>query len=195
MTRFYAFLSRMKYIQRWSLMRANVAENIMEHSWQTAVIAHALAIIKNKKFGGKVNADHIATLALFHESSEVITGDLPTPVKYCNKTLTTAYKDLERQAEEKLLEMLPTELQEEYAPLITVDTQSEDYRIVKAADKLAAYIKSLEEVTSGNGECRKAKQSIEKELKKYEMPEVNYFLKECVPAFSLTLDELDLEEL
>ncbi len=195
MTRFYAFLSRMKYIQRWSLMRASVSENIMEHSWQTSVIAHALAVIKNKKFGGQLDANRIATLALFHESSEVITGDLPTPVKYCNKTLTAAYKDLERQAEQKLLDMLPEDVREEYASLITVDIQSEEYYLVKAADKLAAYIKSIEEVASGNGEFKKAKESIAKELKKYDMPEIKYFLKECVPAFALTLDELDLEEL
>lgn len=194
MIRFYAFLSRMKYIERWSLMRSNVRENVMEHSYTTAVIAHALALISNKKFGGAFDPERVAVLALFHESSEVITGDLPTPVKYRNPEIQSAYKALERQAEEKLLGMLPDFLADEYRELTTAPV-GEEYRLVKAADKIAAYIKCTEELAGGNGEFIKAKETIERELGRFTQPAVGYFLEECVPAFALTLDELNPEGL
>lgn len=194
MIRFYAFLSRMKNIRRWALMRATTEENVMEHSFQTAVIAHALALIADKKFGGDFDADRLAALALFHEAGEVVTGDLPTPVKYYNEDIRSAYKALEKKAEEKLLSMLPDFLAEEYRALIAQDATTEEHRLVKAADKIAAYIKCVEETAGGNGEFGRAKESLARELEKYGGEETRYFMEHCVPAFALALDELDLEE-
>ncbi len=191
MYKFFAFLNRMKYIKRWSLMRSVREENIMEHSQQVAVIAHALSLIKNKMFGGSVDVSKVVLLAQYHEVGEVITGDLPTPIKYFNPEIRSAYKDLEKNASEKLLAMLPESLIEEYRSYVVADEQTEEYKLVKCADRLSAYLKCVEEVKAGNSEFKKAKTSIGNELKGLKRPEVDYYLKEFAPAFDLTLDELD----
>ena len=191
MFKFFAFLDRMKYIKRWSLMRSVREENIMEHSQQVAVIAHALALIGNKIMGKSVDINKVVLLAQYHEVGEVITGDLPTPIKYFNPEIKSAYKDLEKNACEKLLEMLPTTLKDEYAKYIIPDESTYEYKIVKCADRLSAYLKCVEEIKAGNLEFKKAKASIGSELKAMKIAEVDYYLKEFVPAYELTLDELD----
>lgn len=191
MYKFFAFLDRMKYIKRWSLMRSVREENIMEHSEQVAVIAHALAVIKNKIFDGQVDENKVLLYALYHETGEVITGDLPTPIKYFNEEIKTAYKGLEKKSVEKLLNHLPEELKGIYAEYVFPDENGYEYKLVKAADKLSAYIKCVEEVKSGNSEFKKAKTTIGKTLKNCNMPEVKYFMDEMLPAYELTLDELD----
>ncbi len=188
---FYAYLSRMRYIERWSMMHSSVKENIMEHSEQVAQIAHALALIRNKFFAGNVNADKCVSLAVFHECSEVITGDLPTPIKYYNNDIKVAYKDIEAVANAKLLTMLPEEFKEEYASLIAPNESMVEYRLAKAADKLSAYLKCVEELKVGNKEFQKAEKSIRKELEKLNMQEVDYFLEHFLGGFKKTLDELE----
>ena len=192
MNSFFAYMSRMKFIKRWSLMKSVNEENIAEHSAQVAHIAHALALIKNKFYGGTLNADRIATLALYHESSEVITGDLPTPIKYYNPKIRTAYKEIEGAANQKLLSMLPEELREDYLPIIEHDSESYEYKLVKIADKISAYVKCVEELKSGNHEFAKAEITLKNDIDTYlDMPEVEYFCTHFLEAFSLTLDELD----
>ena len=191
MYKFFAYLSRMKNIKRWALMHSVREENIMEHSHQVSVIAHALALINNKIYGGDVDASKVVLIAQYHEVSEVITGDLPTPIKYFNPEIKTAYKDLEKVASNKLLSMLPETLQEEYKELVLPNTNSKEYRIVKLADRLSAYLKCIEELKLGNKEFAKAKISIEQDLKNSKSKEVNFYLKEFAPAYALTLDELD----
>ncbi len=191
MSKFFAYLDRMKYIKRWSLMRSVREENIMEHSQQVAVIAHALALISNKIYGGSVNAEKTVLLAQYHEVSEVITGDLPTPIKYFNPEIKTAYKDLEKNASERILNMLPEELKGEYEAYVLPNTDSEEYKLVKFADRISAYLKCVEEIKAGNSEFKKAKASIEKELKSTQNSAVEYYFRNFVPAYSLTLDELD----
>jgi 5'-deoxynucleotidase len=191
MYKFFALLNRMKYIKRWSLMRSVAEENIMEHSQQVAVIAHALAVIKNKIYNGNIDVFKTVMLAQYHESAEVITGDLPTPIKYFNKEIQSAYKDLESLAEDKLINMLPEELKSEFSIYIKADTQCYEYKLVKAADKLSAYIKCLEELKAGNSEFKMAKQTIEKDIKIINLVEVDYFFKNFIPGFNLSLDELE----
>ncbi len=192
MSKFFAFLNRMKYIKRWSLMRSVREENIMEHSHDVAMIAHALAVINNK-FGGEKKADLEKTvlLAQYHEVGEVITGDLPTPIKYFNPEIKTAYKDLEKGACGKLLDMLPDDLREDYAEYILPDEKSYEYKLVKFADRISAYLKCVEEVKAGNSEFKKAKKTIGEELKKADDPAVEYYMKNFAAAYELTLDELD----
>ena len=191
MSHFFAYLSKMKYIRRWGIMRNTNDENIQEHSLQTAMIAHALALIKNRLFDGEVDAEHIMALAVYHETSEVITGDLATPIKYFNPQIKKAYKEIESYAQQSLFAMLPDELKEDYRPLMFVSEQSEEHAIVKAADKICAYLKCVEELKTGNGEFAQAKLTIERDLMAMDRPEVQYFLKTFVPSFSLTLDELN----
>ena len=191
MYKFYAFISRMKNIKRWALMRSVKEENIMEHSQQVAVLAHALGLINNKIYKGTADVNKIVLLAQYHEVGEVITGDLPTPIKYFNPEIQSAYKDLEKKASERLIEMLPEELKEEYKKYIIPDQDCIEYKLVKCADRLAAYLKCVEEIKAGNAEFKKAKASIGKELNNSKYPEVAYFLKHFAPAFDLTLDELD----
>jgi 5'-deoxynucleotidase len=188
---FFAFLSRMRHIYRWSLMRNVTSENIQEHSLQVAMIAHGLAVIKNKYFNGGVNAEKVALLAIYHDSNETITGDLPTPIKYFNPGIQSAYKDLENISKEKLLTLLPAGLREEYRNLLFYDEQSEEGRIIKAADRLCAYVKCMEELKAGNGEFQKAQQATLKKIRKMDLPEVNYFMDHFIDNFSLTLDELN----
>ncbi len=188
---FFAFADRMKYIKRWQLMRSVREENIMEHSQQVAMFAHALAVIKNRIYGGNVNAEKAVLYAVYHECAEVMTGDLPTPIKYFDNSIRGAYKNLEEKASLKLLSMLPKELEGDFSASIIPDAQSEEYAIMKAADRLAAYVKCLEELRCGNNEFAKAKKSIEDDLHSRNMPEVEYFFKNFIESFSLTLDELD----
>ena len=191
MYKFFAFLDRMKYIKRWSLMRSVREENIMEHSQQVAIIAHALALINNKIFGGNIDVNKVVLFAQYHEVGEVITGDLPTPIKYFNLEIKTAYKDLEKNACEKMLSMLPETLKSEYRQFVLPDEQSEEYKLVKCADRLSAYLKCVEEIKAGNLEFKKAFKTIGNELKGLKSQEVDYYLKEFAPAYELTLDELD----
>lgn len=191
MHKFFAFLSRMKYIGRWSLMRSNQKENIMEHSQHVAAVAHALAVIGNVYFGKSLDADKIAVYALFHESSEVITGDLPTPIKYINKSLNSAYKEIERSANGKLVALLPDEMRPVYREVLDMADET-NRRYVKYADKLCAYIKCIEELKTGNREFSAASVTIKNELIAYNNSEVNYFIENFLPAYELTLDELNL---
>ena len=186
---FFAYVSRMRFIQRWALMRNTAQENVQEHSHQVAVLAHALAVIRNEKFGGSVDAGAVAVAALYHDASEILTGDMPTPIKYDNPAIRKAYKDVEAVAEQKLLAMLPEELQGVYAPVIT-GPGGEVEELVKAADKLSAYIKCVEELKAGNNEFREAAAQTKKALEAYGLPEVRYFLDTFMDSFSLTLDEL-----
>ena len=192
MYHFFAYMARMKLIRRWSLMKSVSEENIAEHSAQVAQIAHALALIKNRKFGGSLNADRVATMALYQETSEVLTGDLPTPIKYYNPEIRKAYKEIEGIANEKLLGMLPEELREEYRELIVAAPDSYEQVLVKAADKIAAYIKCLEELRSGNREYAKAEISLREAVEEYcKYEEVRYFCDTFLDTFRKTLDELE----
>lgn len=187
---FYAYLSRMRYISRWGLMRNSCPENIQEHSHMVAVLAHALALISQKIYGNKnVSPDKCASAALFHDAGEIITGDLPTPVKYFNLEIREAYRQVEDVAAERLLEMLPEILRESYAPLLH-ETDPETRRIVKAADKLAAHIKCLEELKASNHEFILAARQTRQALDDMDMPEVRYFIENFLDSFTLTLDEL-----
>ena len=190
MYKFFAFLNRMKYISRWSLMRSTVRENIMEHSQQVAVVAHALATISNTYFGGNLDANSIAVKALFHETSEVLTGDLPTPIKYFNPEIRDAYKALEQYSNDKLLKLLPTEMVEVYTNIVN-DNQSIEHKFVKYADKICAYIKCIDEVKMSNSEFFKAEKTIRAEIDAINSPEVKFFMENFVDAFYLTLDELE----
>lgn len=187
---FYAFLSRMKYIKRWSLMRSVIEENIMEHTFMVTTVAHSLALIRKEIFGEEVDLYKVLTVAQYHETGEVITGDLPTPIKYFNDDITTAYKDLEKGASEKLINKLPEELRNEYRQAIFPDKDSIEAKLVKCADKICALIKCLEELRAGNKEFKKAKESILKEVLSYDLPECKYFIDKILPSFEKTLDEL-----
>ncbi len=192
MHHFFSFMAKMKHIKRWGLMRNTREENIQEHSLQVAMIAHALALIKNKLYGGNLNAEFVMSLAVYHEAGEVITGDLATPIKYFNPSIKKAYKQIENIAEQKLCRMLPKELQQEYEKLIiNRKDNKESYATVKAADKICAYLKCVEEMSAGNKEFEKAQASVLESINKLDMPEVRYFMDNFVPSFSLTLDELN----
>ncbi len=188
---FFAHLDRMKLIQRWPLMRSISSENVSEHSLQVAFVAHALAVIKNKKFDGKLNPERIALLAMYHDTSEVLTGDLPTPVKYFNPDIAKEYKKIESAAEQKLLSMLPEEFQDDFAPfLISERAHPEDASIVKQADCICAYLKCLEELSAGNHEFSRAKKRLAITLQERHSPELEYFLATFAPSFELSLDEI-----
>ncbi len=190
-TNFFALLYRMKYISRWGLMRNSRTENISEHSLETAIIAHGLAVMRNRRFGGNVNPDRVALLALFHDASETVTGDLPTPVKYFNPEISASYKQVEHIALEKLLTMLPDDMREDYRDvLIPTEADEEAMKLVKAADKLSALLKCIEEESAGNGEFAFAKQSTLKSIEALDIPEADEFIREFLPAYKLTLDEL-----
>ncbi|HAH03293.1 5'-deoxynucleotidase [Vibrio splendidus] len=188
---FFAHLARMKLIQRWPLMRSISSENISEHSLQVAFVAHALALIKNKKFDGQLNPEHIALLGMYHDTSEVLTGDLPTPVKYYNPDIAQEYKKIEAAAEQRLLSMLPEEFQDDFAPfLISGTANKEEQSIVKQADTICAYLKCLEELSAGNHEYEQAKRRLEETLSQRKSPEMDYFLTTFAPSFELSLDEI-----
>ncbi|MBD5631824.1 MAG: 5'-deoxynucleotidase [Clostridia bacterium] len=188
---FFAFMDRMKYIKRWQLMRSVREENIMEHSQQVAMFAHVLAVINNKVYGGSADAEKAVLYSVYHECSEVMTGDMPTPIKYFNNSIHGAYKELEDKACDKLLNTLPEELRGELALSVKPDCDSLEYKLMKAADRLAAYVKCLEELRCGNKEFLKAEKSIKKDLLSRKMPEVEYFFEKFIPSFNLTLDELE----
>ena len=188
---FFNHLARMKLIQRWPLIRSVSSENISEHSLQVAFVAHALALIKNKKFGGNLNPERIALLGMYHDTSEVLTGDLPTPVKYYSPEIAKEYKKIEAAAEKKLLAMLPEEFQQDFAPyLISESAHKEDEVIVKQADTICAYLKCLEELSAGNHEYALAKKRLDITLKERYTPEMDYFLNTFAPSFELSLDEI-----
>ncbi len=190
---FFAMMSRMKYINRWSLMNNTRQENISEHSLTVAMLAHALTVISNRRLGSQLDAEHAAVIAMFHDCSEIITGDLPTPIKYSSKTLRNAYKDIEREASEHLLSSLPDDLRQEYQELLL--PQEEDprlLRLVKAADKLSALIKCIEEEQMGNTEFGKAKGEILAGLERMQLEEVRIFMEDFLPSYSLSLDEQNL---
>ncbi|MCR5122505.1 MAG: 5'-deoxynucleotidase [Ruminococcus sp.] len=188
--RFFAFISRMKYIDRWALMRNTLTENISEHSLETAFIAHVLAVIRNKRFGGSVNAERCALLAMYHDVSEIITGDLPTPVKYYNPEIRSIYNEIELKAADRLLGYLPEDIREEYVPLLKPDSgEAELWRLVKAADKISAYIKCIEERRMGNDDFATAEKATLDAIYAMELSEAEVFLEEFIPAYTLTLDE------
>ncbi len=187
---FYALLGRMRYITRWGLMRNTFSENIQEHSHQVAVLAHALALIRREilQLPGP-DPDKCAVAALYHDASEILTGDMPTPIKYYNPDIKAAYKQVEHIAGNRLLDMLPLKLRDSYASLV-LEEDASVLPIVKAADKLSAHIKCLEEQKAGNTEFDSATEQTRKALKEMKMPELDWFIQECLPAFSLNLDQL-----
>ena len=187
---FFALISRLKNISRWSLMRNSAVENVQEHSHMVAVIAHALAVIKRDIFGQSCDPGAVAAAALFHDASEILTGDMPTPIKYFDPEIMTAYKRVETIASQKLLSTLPKEIRPAYETLLRPE-DSDLLPLVKAADKLAAYIKCLEELKTGNLDFRLAAEQSLKKLEALNLPEVGYFIDHFIPAFDLTLDELD----
>ena len=187
---FFAYIARMRYIGRWGLMRNTVQENIQEHSHMVAVLAHALAVIRRDKFGGTVDPGHVAAVALYHDATEIFTGDLPTPVKYANPDIQAAYKAIEQNAADRLAATLPEELRPSFAELLS-ETDPVVTDLVKAADKLSAYLKCLEELKAGNLEFQSAANQTLEALNEYDLPELTYFMEHFLPAFQLTLDELE----
>ena len=186
---FFPMISRMRYINRWGLMRNTRLENIQEHSHMVAVLAHALAVIQNKYFGGQTDPGQAAVAALYHDASEILTGDMPTPIKYDNPGIQTAYKQVEAVAEQKLLSMLPADLRPDFEAAVTIpDPQIR--ALVKAADKLSAYLKCVEEVKAGNTEFKKAKEQTWAALQDNPLPALRYFLDHFIEGFELSLDEL-----
>ena len=188
--KFFAYISRMRYIGRWSLMRNSLPENIQEHSHMVAVIAHALGVIRRDVFGHPCDPNEAAAVALYHDSSEILTGDLPTPIKYHSADIMGAYKQVEALACEKLLATLPAELHPAYEPLLTGEAQERLHDLVKAADKLSAYMKCIEERKAGNKEFLSAEKQTRALLEASPLPEVRYFMEHFIPAFELDLDEL-----
>lgn len=193
MYHFFAYMARMKQILRWGLMRNTRPENDQEHALQAALIAHELATAHNLRHGGNLNADHIAVLAMYHDAGEVITGDLATPIKHFNPEVHGAFEKMEQMAREKLLNMLPDDLSGAYAPIVCPDETTEEWRFVKAADKICAYLKCVEEIRSGNEEFCKARDAIGRDIARMAetMPEVREFMEQFAGSFELTLDELN----
>lgn len=185
---FFAMLFRMKYIDRWALMRNTRKESLSEHTLETAFIAHAIAVIENKRLGGSVNAERAAVMALFHDTTEIITGDLPTPVKYYNNDIKTAYKEIEKVAEDRILGLLPDDLKDEYESIFNED-DGHLLKIVKAADKISALIKCKDELSLGNREFASAYESTLKSVGELELPAADIFVSEFLESFSLSLDE------
>lgn len=187
---FYAMLSRMKYINRWGLMRNTRNENLSEHSLEVAFIAHALGIINNEVFGGDINAEHLAVLGMYHDVTEIITGDMPTPVKYYSPYIRNAYKEVEQVANEQMLSGLPEVLRIRYQGLL-LETENEAglWEYVKAADRISAYIKCIEEKKMGNSDFLEAEKTIYNSIRDMKIKEADYYMKEYIPAFFKTLDE------
>jgi 5'-deoxynucleotidase len=191
MSHLFAYLSRMKFIRRWGLMHNTYPENIQEHSLRVAMIAHALAVIRNRKFGGRVSAERAALLALYHDAGEVLTGDMPAPVKYFNPEIRAAYRGIEAASHDRLFGMVPDVLKDDYRPLLfPADGDRQHWELVKAADKVCAYVKCLEEVAAGNNEFAKAEKALRAAVDALDLPEVRYFMETFAPSFRLTLDEL-----
>ena len=192
MNSFFALISRMRYIGRWGLMRSSIPENVQEHSHMVAVIAHALGVIRREVFGRECDPNALAAAALFHDAPEIITGDMPTPVKYHSGALTAAYKEVERGAAKKLVSMLPVELQSTYEPLISGKVGDNAEKLIKAADRLSAYIKCIEERKAGNLEFLSAERQTLERIRSMELPEAEYFLEHFIPAFEQDLDGLGI---
>lgn len=191
MSHLFAYLGRMKFIKRWGLMHTTYPENIQEHSLRVAVIAHALAVIRNRLYAGTLDPERVAVLALYHDAGEVLTGDLPAPVKHFNPEIKRAYGDIETAARRRLLAMVPEAFREEYRPLLVPDQADRAlWMLVEAADKLCAYAKCLEEIAAGNLEFSKAEKALRATVEAIDLPEVRYFLDVFTPSFRLTLDEL-----
>ncbi len=188
---FLAYMARMKFIKRWGLRRSTHEENDQEHSLEVTMIAHALCAIRRARYHTPVDETLVIKLAIYHEAAEVITGDLASPIKYFNPEIKKAFGRIEQIASKKLLGYLPEDLQSEYEPLLLPDKKQEAWRIVKAADKLSAYLKCLEELSCGNAEFERAKMSLERELKALSLPEVEDFMRDFAPSFSLSLDALN----
>lgn len=186
---FYAVLGRMKYIFRWSLMRNTRQETVQQHSYDVAVLVHALAELTNRRFDGQVDVGRCVLLAIYHDAPEIFTGDMPTPVKYDNPRIRDAYKQVEALSAARLLDMLPDDLRGAYRPLLTENEQSEEARLVKAADKLSALIKCVEELGQGNHEFASARATLEQAVREMHIPAADCFLEEFLPSFELTLDE------
>lgn len=190
MKHFYAYLNRLRLIHRWGLMRNTVPENDMEHCMQVALIAHGLAILGKTRHQRDIDPEHVLALALYHDASEVITGDLPTPVKYKNPDIQTAYHQIEAMACEQLMDMLPDDMRPEYEAYLRPNQKSYEWRLVKSADRICAYLKCLEEEKAGNHEFDQAKLTILDSINQNRLPEVQEFMREFVPSFSMSLDEL-----
>ncbi len=192
MSHFFAYLARMRFVKRWGLMRNTHVENLQEHSLQVAMLAHALAVIRNTCFGGSVRPERAAMLGLYHDAAEVITGDIVAPVKHFNPEIKRAHQAIEDVANARLQSMLPGELAATFTPLLFPQPDdAPEWAVVKAADKLTAYLKCLEELRAGNEDFRKAAQVLERDVRALEAPEVRYFLDTFAPSFSVTLDELN----
>ena len=191
-THFFAMLSRMKYINRWGLMNNTRLENISEHSQQVAILSHCLVMIRNKRFGGSLDPERAALLAVFHDATEIITGDLPTPIKYANREILDSYREIEDKAADRLCSLLPDDFREDYETILKQSGEGdEELRpFVKAADRFSALIKCIEEMRMGNDEFRKAKESILQSIRDMKLPEAEVFEREFLPAFLLPLDEL-----
>lgn len=187
---FFAYLSRLKLIRRWSLMRNTVPENDAEHSLQVAMIAHAIAVIARDRYGKQVNPEHVLSLAVYHDATEVMTGDLPTPVKYHNDELRGAYHRLEALSADRLLALLPDDLQPAFTPYMK-QASGYEHTLVKAADRISAYVKCMEEQRAGNREFDYAAENVRKSIASIDLPEVRDFLTDFLPAFDMTLDELN----
>lgn len=188
---FYAYISKIRWLQRWGLKRNAVSENVMEHSWEVSVIAHALGLIRNRYFDGNLDVNAIVVAALYHDCSEVITGDMPSPIKYHSPGITDAYKSIERQAERELLGLLPEGLQTDYQTvMLESEIPAQHHAIIKAADTISAYLKCQMELSAGNTEFAKAAEAIKTRLDAIDLPEVRYFLETFSTSYSLTLDEL-----
>lgn len=188
---FFAYISKIRWIVRWGLKRNAIPENVMEHSWEVATIAHALALISNRRFEGTYDANAVATAALYHDVSEVITGDMPTPIKYHSKGMQAAFKEVEVQAERELIALLPSDLQKDFEPLVVSSQVPKDIKqLIKGADTIAAFLKCQEELKAGNSEFSKAAEDIAMRLAGSDLPAVDVFLEVFAPSYKLTLDEL-----
>ncbi len=188
-------ISRMKYIKRWALMRNSHEENISEHSLEVAAVAHALAVIHNKRFGGNANADRAAVLGVFHDTPEIITGDMPTPVKYYSAQIREAYSQVEDDACRAMLEMIPADLRAEYEPYFFQQEQDRQlWKFVKAADKICALTKCIEEMQAGNADFKNAAESTRAAIREMQMPEAECFMDEFLESYGLTLDEMTESE-
>lgn len=190
-TQFFAMLSRMKYIDRWALMRNTDSDNLSQHSFEVAILCHALAVIGNERCGMQIDEEHAAVLGLFHDCAEILTGDMPTPVKYYSDEIRGAYAQVEQQATDKLLHMLPEDMRSDYEPILNYEEHEPDMKkLVKAADKLSALIKCIEEEKAGNKEFEKAKETTMLAILQLEFPPANIFLSDFLDNYKLTLDQL-----
>lgn len=190
MSHFFAYISKLKYINRWGIMRNTSYENDMEHSMMVTMVTHSLCEIANNVFGKNVDTYKAVLMAMYHETSEVITGDLPTPIKYYNKDIFSSFKSIESMATKTIYDMLPEELKEGYSFMLD-NSDCFERKAVKAADKICAYLKCLEELKLGNSEFSKAKETIEEQINNYDMEEVKYWMDNFSNSFNLTIDELN----